>query len=67
MSQEPKKRHSRQRQGKRRAAISLSVPSTVACPNCNTKHIPHIVCPNCGFYKGVEVIAKKSRRPDPTA
>ncbi|MDQ5900670.1 MAG: hypothetical protein QG600_248 [Patescibacteria group bacterium] len=27
MPQEPKKRHSRQRQGKRRAAISLGVPS----------------------------------------
>lgn len=27
MPQEPKKRHSRQRQGKRRAAISLSVPN----------------------------------------
>lgn len=67
MSQEPKKRHSRQRQGKRRAAIVLSVPSTVACSNCGTKHIPHIVCPNCGFYKGTEVIAKKSQRTDTTA
>jgi len=59
MSQEPKKRHSRQRQGKRRAAIELSIPKTVDCPNCSSAHIPHIVCPNCGFYKGVAVIVKK--------
>ncbi len=62
MSQEPKKRHSRQRQGKRRAAIVLTAPKTVTCANCGTKHIPHLVCPNCGYYKGVEVIAKTKRQ-----
>lgn len=40
MPQEPKKRHSRQRQGKRRAAISLAVP--------NVSHRLH------NFYKIVE-------------
>ncbi len=28
MPQEPKKRHSRQRQGKRRASIKLTIPNT---------------------------------------
>lgn len=28
MPQEPKKRHSRQRQGKRRSSIKLSIPNT---------------------------------------
>jgi len=58
MSQEPKKRHSRQRQGTRRASIVLAIPSTVACSNCSYRHIPHIICPECGFYRGVEMISK---------
>lgn len=62
MSQEPKKRHSRQRQGKRRAAIILAAPKTIVCTNCGSTHIPHIVCPNCGFYRGAEVISKTKRQ-----
>lgn len=58
MSQEPKKRHSRARQGKRRAAIHLAVPSTVLCQNCGVAQLPHTICPACGFYKGQQVLAK---------
>lgn len=61
MPQEPKKRHSRQRQGKRRAAIKLAVSKTIFCPNCNNITLPHTVCKNCGYYKGKEVI-KKSKK-----
>lgn len=60
MAQEPKKRHSRQRQGKRRAAISLSVPKTVKCDNCGSMHLPHTICASCGFYKKTAIITKKS-------
>ncbi|MBI4080847.1 MAG: 50S ribosomal protein L32 [Candidatus Levybacteria bacterium] len=60
MPQEPKKRHSRQRQGKRRASISLSMPSVVTCTNCGNKHKAHTVCPSCGFYRGQQIIAKKT-------
>lgn len=59
MPQEPKKRHSRQRQGKRRASIRLAVPASVTCPNCGAAHTAHTVCPQCGYYKGQQVIAKK--------
>lgn len=61
MPQEPKKRHSRQRQGKRRAAIKLSVSKFVACSNCGNTILPHMVCKNCGFYKGEEVIKKTKK------
>ena len=63
MPQEPKKRHSRARQGKRRAAIKLTVRETVLCSNCQTPVLPHTICRNCGFYKGKEVInmAKKKK------
>lgn len=64
MPQEPKKRHSRQRQGKRRAAIHLATSKSVACPNCGTKILSHTVCKNCGYYNGREVIdmAKKEKK-----
>ncbi len=63
MPQEPKKRHSRARQGKRRAAIKLSIRSTVLCSNCQSPVLPHTICKTCGFYKGKEVVdvAKKKK------
>lgn len=61
MPQEPKKRHSRQRQGKRRAAIKLVASKTVLCPNCKMPTLPHVVCKNCGFYKGKEVVKKTKK------
>jgi large subunit ribosomal protein L32 len=59
MSQEPKKRHSRARQGKRRASISLAVTNSVACSNCGAPQISHRVCESCGYYKGKQVIKVK--------
>lgn len=61
MPQEPKKRHSRARQGKRRASISLKSPKSILCPNCKSPILSHMVCKNCGFYKGKEVISKKKK------
>jgi large subunit ribosomal protein L32 len=64
MPQEPKKRHSRQRQGKRRAAIHLAVSKLVVCQNCKKEILAHKVCKYCGFYKGKEIInkAKKEKK-----
>jgi len=58
MPQEPKKRHSRARQGKRRASIKLQLPATATCTNCGLKNMPHTVCKNCGYYRGESFIAK---------
>jgi len=55
MPQEPKKRHSRARQGKRRHAIHLTLKSLSTCANCDATHVSHTVCPECGFYKGTRV------------
>lgn len=60
MSHEPKKRHSRQRQGKRRANIKLVPTQTVDCKNCGKKHIPHNICQHCGYYKGQLVLKSKT-------
>ena len=29
----------------------------VACPNCGEPHMPHRVCPECGYYKNRTVVA----------
>ena len=36
--------------------ISAKAPFLVSCPKCGKPVLPHTVCPNCGYYKGAEVI-----------
>jgi len=62
MPQEPKKRHSRGRQGKRRADIKLIAKKVVICPNCKEPIMSHTTCKKCGFYKGKEIIKKKEKK-----
>lgn len=52
----PKRKHSKGRRDRRRAHDALTPLGTVACPNCGEQRLPHRVCPNCGFYKGREVV-----------
>lgn len=61
MPHEPKRRHSTQRKGKRRASIKLAIPAAVSCSNCGQPALPHHVCPHCGFYKGIEVVKPKEK------
>lgn len=56
MSQEPKRRHSIARKGKRRASIKLKVSRLVVCKNCQSLYTSHTVCAKCGFYNGSQVI-----------
>lgn len=55
----PKRRHSTGRKGRRRAAIRLDLPTLVPCPACGQRKLPHVVCPNCGAYKGSQVVKEK--------
>jgi len=64
MPHEPKKRHSRQRQGKRRAAIILNAVDTVTCKNCGEKKYPHTICKNCGYYRGHQFINPNKNTPN---
>lgn len=47
----PKKRQSKQRQRKRRTHVKAAMPAFGKCPQCNDPHVPHRVCPNCGYYR----------------
>ena len=52
----PKNKVSKARRDKRRANWKLTEPNLVECPQCHALKMPHRVCPNCGQYKGKEVI-----------
>lgn len=58
----PKRRHSRARRDKRRAHDHLATPTLSKCPNCQEDKLPHRVCPQCGMYKGREVIETPEAR-----
>ena len=52
----PKRRHSKARRDKRRSHDALPRMSLSICPNCQEAKLPHRVCPECGQYKGREVV-----------
>jgi len=59
----PTHRHTRSRRDKRRANWKVSAPNIILCPKCHEPALSHRVCPNCGNYKGkqiIEIIEKES-------
>ena len=52
----PKRRHSPSRKGRRRSHDGMAVPSFASCSNCGTPKLPHKACPECGHYRGRQVI-----------
>lgn len=61
MPPHPKRKHSKGRRNRRRSHDALTRPHLVACSNCGEMRLPHVVCPNCGYYDGREVVAKKEK------
>ena len=62
----PKRRHSRQRQAKRRTHDRLSVSSLSACPQCGTMRPSHRICPVCGTYRGKTMMLVKEKKTKET-
>jgi len=52
----PKQKHTKSRRNKRRAHLHLKEPGLTLCPRCRKSVLPHTVCLNCGYYKGMEII-----------
>ena len=53
----PKKKTSKAKSRSRRAsAWVLKAPGLSTCPQCQHAKLPHIVCSNCGWYKGRQAI-----------
>lgn len=52
----PTQRHTKAKRNQRRMHIFLEKPVLIFCPKCGKPILPHTVCPNCGYYKGREVV-----------
>ncbi|NLE74447.1 MAG: 50S ribosomal protein L32 [Actinobacteria bacterium] len=52
----PKKKTSRARRDKRRATHKLTAPHFTECQQCHSPKLPHTVCPNCGTYRGRQIL-----------
>ena len=53
----PKRKISKGRRDRRRAHDALKARNVVQCSNCGEMRLPHRVCPNCGYYRGREVVS----------
>lgn len=61
-------RHTSGHTRRRRSHHALMAKKFVKCSKCGVDSLPHMVCLNCGFYKGKEVVnvlkklSKKERK-----
>jgi large subunit ribosomal protein L32 len=53
----PKQKQSHSRTTKRRSTHKVAPVALNECPQCHAPRRPHRVCPNCGYYRGREVVA----------
>ncbi len=52
----PKRKKSKSRIRMRRHAHKVALTETAKCANCGEAHLPHRLCPACGYYKGRQVV-----------
>ena len=52
----PKRKKTKSKVKQRRQHQFLTEATLAPCPKCNKPRKMHAVCPNCGFYKGKEVV-----------
>ena len=55
----PKHRHSKTRRDKRRTHDKATAPTLATCSNCGASVKLHHICPECGYYRGKQVIEKQ--------
>ena len=52
----PKSRISKRRKGNRRSHDRLKAVTLVRCSTCEAYHRPHHMCPECGTFRGIQII-----------
>lgn len=58
---QPKKRLSATRSNRRRSHLHIDPQTVAVCTNCSAANAPHLVCSQCGFYKGKLVLPNKAK------
>jgi len=52
----PRHHMAKGKQLRRRSHLALKPLKLTECPQCKKAVLPHIVCKNCGYYRGKEVV-----------
>jgi large subunit ribosomal protein L32 len=52
----PKRKTSKARKNKRRTHLKVQGVTLAKCSNCGAIHQRHMACPECGYYRGRQVI-----------
>ncbi len=58
----PKRKLSRKRRDQRSANKGIKPQSMSRCQTCQSPIMPHKVCSECGYYKGIKVLRTKTDR-----
>jgi len=58
----PKRKRSKSRRDKRFANKGIKVKAFTQCKQCLAPLVSHVVCKECGFYKGKKIIVTKVDR-----
>jgi large subunit ribosomal protein L32 len=58
----PKRKTSKSRRDSRSANKGIKPKAVAACQTCQAPVAPHVLCQECGYYKGVKVLATKTDR-----
>ncbi len=58
----PKKKRSKSKKRIKKACWKIVMPNLRPCPNCESLTASHMVCSNCGFYKGRQVVQLKVKK-----
>jgi large subunit ribosomal protein L32 len=43
--------------------MKVKIPQLTACPQCHQLRLSHHACPNCGTYRGRQVIEVGQKKP----
>ena len=60
----PQRRISKTRKRQRRSHFALDNPSMMVCPNCGEVKLAHVVCKECGYYDGKQVLEVKAKKAE---